>query len=121
MCEPRQEILELRGQLDEFRQETRERSDNLQAKVDGLRQEVGELREEVSGLRQELYQGLDRVIRKTRVLLEGFEKNVMTMLEGIDVRDKTSQLNDRVTDLEDRAERTDIRLEVLEKSTDDQS
>ena len=145
MCEPCHEIRELRQDMQkefaELRKDIHEKSATRQEMHEGFaklhremhekfatRQEMHEgfakLHREMHekfATRQEMHEGFERVIRKTRVLLESLAAEVKLMIEGVDTRDKVTQLDTRVTKLEEHATRTDMRVHVLEKGTDGQT
>ena len=124
MCEPCHEIRELRQDMQkefaELRKDIHEKSATRQEMHEGFAKLHREMHEKFA-TRQEMHEGFERVIRKTRVLLESLAAEVKLMIEGVDTRDKVTQLDTRVTKLEDHATRTDMRVHVLEKGTDGQT
>ena len=124
MCEPCHEIRELRQDMTKEFTELRKDIHEKSATRQEMREEFAKLHQEMHekfATRQEMHEGFERVIRETRVLLESLTTEVKLMIEGVDTRGKVTQLDTRVTKLEEHATRTDMRVHVLEKGTDGQT
>ena len=55
------------------------------------------------------------IVRETRVLLEALEADLRALVEGVDVRDRVSTLEQEVADLDTRVSDTELKVRALEE------